>query len=416
MAARTLPMGAGSFTLTGQAAGLVYTKVAEPGTFLLDGQNAGLVYQRTALAAEAGEFLLDGQDAGLSQQRRIDVGTFLLDGQNAGLYAARQLVVDAGSYSLTGQDTIVRVLHADVGTFTLTGKPAIILHVFPALAAGAGSYTLTGQAASLKQQRKLQTVVGSFSFSGLQAGLRYGHPFFPEAASFTLTGVSATLSRTRRLTGSAGTFTLSGNPAVGGRSGAPFGTGSFLLSGQAAGLVFGRVPLTASVGAYTLTGKAAQLFKAGRLLVGSYTLTGQSAALRQARYLYASPIESPTLVGWTLFAPLGCVALGQIDEFPRTTFQLSGQEAALAQGKALVPEAGAYVYTGRSTHGIKNRPIIARPIDGQGFRPRSQGGSRPTRPTTATSASVRASSGSGQPIKATATSSGARARSLSPVD
>lgn len=83
-------------------------------------------------------------------------GSFTLTGQTAGLVHGRSLTAGAGSFSLTGQAAALahgRVVVTEAGQFTLTGQPAT-LDFTPAprnlsLSCEAGSFTLTGQPAVL---------------------------------------------------------------------------------------------------------------------------------------------------------------------------------------------------------------------------------------------------------------------------
>jgi hypothetical protein len=120
------------------------------------------------------------------------------------------------------------------------------------LTGDAGSYTLTGIAAGLKAGRKLAGAAGSYAITGQDATLTYtpdsGSPFtlVADAGSYTLTGVAAGLRATRRLTGAAGSYTLTGQAAT-------FGTRAYRL--------------VAAAGSYTMTGVAATLSTTGSELI-----------------------------------------------------------------------------------------------------------------------------------------------------
>lgn len=103
-----------------------------------------------------------------------------------------------------------------------------------------------------------------------------------EAGSFILTGQDAGLVVARRLTAETGSFILTGQDAalvVGHRLTAE--TGSFVLTGQDAGLLHAYI-LSAGTGEYILSGQDANLTELGALAAetGSYILTGQDAGLR----------------------------------------------------------------------------------------------------------------------------------------
>ena len=80
-----------------------------------------------------------------------DAGSYTLSGQTANLLASRLLTANAGSYSVTGQDAsliVSRLLSAEQGNYTLTGNDASLI-INRLLTAEAGSYMLSGQDASM---------------------------------------------------------------------------------------------------------------------------------------------------------------------------------------------------------------------------------------------------------------------------
>ena len=99
----TLTADAGSFSLTGQSAGLEYGRMvsASGGSYALSVGNAGVEYGRQVVAA--------GDSLSLS------VG-------DAGLAATRTIAADGGSYSLSGSAAVEysRVIDAAGGSFALT--------------------------------------------------------------------------------------------------------------------------------------------------------------------------------------------------------------------------------------------------------------------------------------------------------
>jgi Concanavalin A-like lectin/glucanases superfamily len=115
------------------------------------------------LTAAQGSFTLTGQAAGLTASRLLTAaqGSFALTGQAATLKAARLITAAQGSYTLTGQDA------------TLTYTPAVTY----TLTAAQGAFTLTGQAAGLTAARLLTAAQGTYSLTGVAAGLTYsGEP------------------------------------------------------------------------------------------------------------------------------------------------------------------------------------------------------------------------------------------------
>jgi len=133
-----LTAGAGSYTKTGQAAGL---KLARK------------------IAAAQGSYALAGQAVELRAIRKMAAGSgsYLLDGQIAALRAARRMAADPDSYSLTGQPV----------DFNLARK----------IAAGLGSYLLTGQDTVLRAIRKVAAEGGSYVYTGMDANLTLGQHY-----------------------------------------------------------------------------------------------------------------------------------------------------------------------------------------------------------------------------------------------
>lgn len=190
-----------------------YTLTAAAGSFTLDGQAAGLLAART-LAVGAGAFSLAGQDAALTAARLVaaNAGSFAFTGQDAGLLATRVLPAETGAITLTGQDAALlaaRTLAVGSGAFTLTGQDASLIYT-PAgaytLAAGAGSFALAGQDAALRATRVLPAGAGSFALTGNAVGLDVG---------------SASAGTAYVLSAGAGRFTLTGKRVLLDVSGAP---------------------------------------------------------------------------------------------------------------------------------------------------------------------------------------------------
>ena len=103
-----------------------FVLVADAGSYSLTGQAATLIYDRVA-GADTGAYTLTGQAANLEHHRVLPAltGTYVLTGQDATLTVARLIFLDAeaGSYTLTGQSV----------TFTRTPRdcPAMSITVTP---------------------------------------------------------------------------------------------------------------------------------------------------------------------------------------------------------------------------------------------------------------------------------------------
>jgi len=145
----TIEADGGSFTLTGQAAGLLHGRVlaAAAGAFTLTGYD--VTFPRTyVMAAAAGSFTLTGQAVALLWGHRLgaDAGAFVLDGQDAGLLHGYVIAAAAGEFAFTGQDVAFSrgyVLAAGAGDFALTGQAVNLLWAHR-LNAEAGAFVLTG--------------------------------------------------------------------------------------------------------------------------------------------------------------------------------------------------------------------------------------------------------------------------------
>lgn len=220
----------GSYSLTGQPAGLAVARVitAAQGSYALTGIAANLVYGKT-LAAEQGTYSLSGQAAGvrLARVMAASQGSYTLSGQPAGLRATRTLTAAQGAYTLSGQTAnlfAARRLTAAQGAYTLTGIAAGLIYSGsgPVLIAGMGGYSLTGQAAALRRSAVLTAAQGAYALDGQPAGLVYGKRMAADAGGYTITGQAATLRTARVLAAATGFYTLDGQPANLVHSGLPF--------------------------------------------------------------------------------------------------------------------------------------------------------------------------------------------------
>ena len=131
--------------------------------------------QHYTLTAEAGSYTKTGQGAGLKVARKMAAAadSYSLAGQATALRAARKMAAGAGSYSLAGQDAglrAIRKMAAEGGSYVLTGQAAN-LKLAKKIPAGAGSYALTGQDAVLRAIRKLAAAGGSYVLTGMDANL-----------------------------------------------------------------------------------------------------------------------------------------------------------------------------------------------------------------------------------------------------
>lgn len=129
------------------ATGSTYTLAAGQGTYTLTGEAVGLLAQRR-LTASQGSYALTGEAVNLIKGYIMSAsqGSYSLTGQIANLLVGRKLLASQGSYSLTGQSANLLkgyLLGLAQGSYVLNGQPANLR--FFKLSAVFGAYTLTGK-------------------------------------------------------------------------------------------------------------------------------------------------------------------------------------------------------------------------------------------------------------------------------
>lgn len=171
------------------------------------------IYAREA-AARADDFLIE--TAAGAYTLEADAGAYTISGQAAGLLASRLLAADAGSYAVTGQAAsllISRLLQADAGAYVLTGQDVTLTYT-PAgeytIALDAGSYAISGQTVDLLVDRLLSPDAGAYTVSGQDAALLFGRLLQAEAGAYAISGQDAGLLIARLLAANAGSYALSG--------------------------------------------------------------------------------------------------------------------------------------------------------------------------------------------------------------
>lgn len=139
----SLPLAAGSYTLTGQAATLTPTfhrsLALAAGAYSLIGQTVDLIYVPGSgaygLTLDAGQYTLAGQALATRVERHLTTatGVFALAGGAVGLTVARHLAASAGTYVITGQDIVLTFVGAthysltlDAGTYTVQGQDIVL--------------------------------------------------------------------------------------------------------------------------------------------------------------------------------------------------------------------------------------------------------------------------------------------------
>jgi uncharacterized surface anchored protein len=259
----------GVFTVTGTAASLVvgYALDAQPGSYAITGTAASLVVGY-ALNAEPGEYTITGVAATLEYTpvaappntviRATKAHTARLQTQTSQIIGA----LDASALNNYELD-------AQPGSFTVTGLDAGLEYglawdkvVVPVYAITTpqiiyGSRLFSG--VEVSGAYELNAEPGSFTVTGTDAGLLAARLLDAQPAAFTITGVAATLLAARVLSADPGSFVITGFAAnVARELSLDAAPGGYVLTGTAAGLLATRV-LSADVGVYAVTGVAATL-------------------------------------------------------------------------------------------------------------------------------------------------------------
>lgn len=159
---------------------------------------AALKPTAVALGVAAGSYSITGNAAGFDVTEPLTLGTYSVSGDAAALLEAHLLGGAVGSYSITGNAAALleeHVLGDAVGTYSVTGAAAALLEAH-VLGAAVGSYAVTGDAAGLFRGGLLGGAAGSYSVTGLAATFEAtGAAVLGAAAgSYTVSGFAAKLS------------------------------------------------------------------------------------------------------------------------------------------------------------------------------------------------------------------------------
>jgi hypothetical protein len=142
------------------------------------------------------EILFYPASTGNAYKLTASAGSFSVTGTAAGLKFGRVLPSSSGSFLTTGTAAALRkgfTLPASAGSFQATGTAAG-LKIGRVLQAGSGSFATTGTDAALRITRRLPGDSGTFAFTGSTATLRLARRVIAEAGEFAVTGTGATLS------------------------------------------------------------------------------------------------------------------------------------------------------------------------------------------------------------------------------
>jgi len=406
-----------------------YTLTADPGSYTLAGQAASLLVSRL-LAAEAASFTLTGQAAGLY----LNPTTFT-DGYGGDVFTAKDMQMSSGwptnnggghanfQFSTTQRSLLEFDLSSIPTTATITDailylyhsytpeggfSPTVSIHSMSAANAAwiAGDNDITLADAGEPCWNALAadgaggvTTAWAGSAGASTAGTDYETPaigsfvFDPDSAIGTEFSAHLDTTRVQGWVGASNTnyglilissansghVAQSSNATTAYRpklvvtyydppSGGPTYTltadaGAYTLTGQTASLLAARI-LAADAGSYTLAGQSAGLL-AHRVLTadpGSYTMTGEDVALLAARKLTADPgayhltgTDVSLLAHRILTAEAGAFVLAGSDAALLVqrvlaaepwSYTLTGQDAALLTARRMTAEAGSYILAG----------------------------------------------------------------------
>ena len=192
-----------------------------------------------------------------------------------------------------------------------------------------GSFILTGVDANLKTAYQLETEVGAFTLTGIDATLLTGFTLPIEVGSFVLSGVDAAFQRGIVLDATVGSFILNGIDVSLNR-GYYLGTevGSFTLTGIDVNLNV-NVKLPSEVGSFVLTGINANLYN-----------IAESWTWDSTHFTWDDTLHH-TWDGWHDDAAGSVVLSVEVG-----SFILTGVDSSLQTAYQLEAEVGTFILTG----------------------------------------------------------------------
>jgi hypothetical protein len=211
------------------------------------------------------------------------------------------------------------------GAYALTRQPTTELLRGRRLDSAVGTFAHTGQAADVyKNLVRVVGDAGSFAWAGADAGLTYFAPLGQSESAVPLPSLASLFVRATDfvLTAGSGNYVLLGAPSLSDVR-VTADAGALSMSGQAAGLLYGRRPLAPQAGSYTYTGWPAALLEQNQAAFdgdpGVFVLTGFAADLLRNR-------------------------LAQGDA---ASYVFTGADNDMRAIRRLIGEAGAFVWGGR---------------------------------------------------------------------
>jgi len=214
-----------------------------------------------------GRLALGETSASTSKAIQIGVGSFSVTGQAAGLAAARKITADAGAFSVTGRDAALPIsMPATVGEVTFTGNAVGVVTVrrlvcspYPIRNRQMFGFAALGEV-GLGQAQEPDGV--TFQISGQELTFNVSMP--AEVGTFTLTGQDARIVKGLVMEALGGTFAISGQ-SVTLRLNMPADVGTFTTGGNVVEFIRRRPRIRAfpRVGNPTFSGRAmGRVFKA----------------------------------------------------------------------------------------------------------------------------------------------------------
>lgn len=352
-------LGAGSYTLSGQAltltwetSGIPYSLALAAGSYSQTGVAVGLTHAYAPIALNTGSYTYTGVSQNFYRGYFFPVaaGTYTLTGVSQVFHYGRSLALGAGSYTYTGKAqsfTYARTIALGAGSYTLSGQAVTLHKNIAPISLNAGSYTYTGVSQNFYRGRLFPLGAGSYTVTGVSVTLAHGYRLSLTAGNYTLTGVAQTFHYNRTINLNAGSYSQTG-VALGLTSSRrlALAAGSYTLTGVALGLTSSR-KITLTAGSYSLTGKdvTVNYDPAGNFTIsleqGAYSLTGVSVGVQHAYAPITLSSGSYTLSGKSV-----TLAHGYNLSLSAGSYTYSGVSVSLTYARTIALGAGSYTYTG----------------------------------------------------------------------
>lgn len=209
-----LAIDSGSYTITGSAVNFERAIPYNRGSYTLTGTDATLSRSSTpTLGAVSGSYAITGGLTRLEATLTIDSGDYNTTGTAATLRRGKGFVALGGTYTITaGPQVLLKAARKFTGattSYAITGSLANLNYVpndAKFILIDGGSYTLTGQAATLRPTRKIDAVAGSYAISGKLVQI---YRLYANGGAYAITGTAATLIKsTRVIAANSGSYSI----------------------------------------------------------------------------------------------------------------------------------------------------------------------------------------------------------------